>query len=200
MKTWGLIGIFLILIGQALALTPEERMRARIRMREEMHQKLQQSLLQGGDPTATLNDLSQLMDSMMEESMQDMQDLSRMAPSNGTSSLLGFNRRSYFSTEWTETKEGRSLLVKPADKDTKLDVQVNGQVISIKMEVAQKSNGSSMTGQSVQTQLVPNDCDGDQVKMQAQDNGLVLFFPYKGSSQKEKDRTPIQGKANDIQT
>lgn len=202
MKTFIGLSLFLILISQAFALTPEERQERRRQLREEMHQRLRQGMLQDFDPTAMMNDMSRLMDAMVEDSMQEMQELSRLVP--GASDALSGTRlgiRSNIVTEWTESATGRSLLVSPADKSAKLDVQVNGQVISIKTEFSQTSQGARMAGQSTQTQLVPGDCDGDQVKMEAKDNGLVLFFPYKNkTSPKPDERTPLRGNSNDIQT
>ena len=200
MKTISIFVTFLILLSQAFALTPEERMQQREKLREEMHQKLRQSLLHGTDPTPALNDMSRLMDSLMEDSLNDMDSLSRIAPSAGFSAF-GRGSLSQVSLEWSESPQGRSLLVKPSDKEAKLDVQVNGEVISIKMDLAKKANGSSFSGQTMQTQTIPSDCDGEQVKIEAKDSGLVLFFPYKGKAPKlEKDRSPLPANPNDIQT
>lgn len=176
-------------------------MRERMRLREEMHQKLRESMLRGTDPRGAMRDMEKLMDSMMEDMEMDMGQLDFGMPSLGGSHALSFGTRQHFSTEWTETSTGRSLVVRPASKDIKLDVQVKGQVVSISTDYAQKTKGTSVQGQSVQTQIVPPDCDGDQVKMEAKSEGLVLFFPFKGKSPgKDEGRTPIQGKASDIQT
>lgn len=193
MKHWARFVVLVISLTQALtpahALTPEERMQQRMRLREEMHRKMLDSVLRGGDPSSTLRDMDAMMDSLMEDSLADMQQLRGLAPGPVSRAL---------SMQWSETKEGRILFVKSADKDAKLDVEVKDQVVTIKTEFGQSTNGSQVRGQSTLSKTIPSDCDGEKVKLEAKEGGLELFFPFRGRAQEK--RVPLPGKPSDIQT
>lgn len=154
-----------------------------------------EAALSGQANDLALQDMERMMDGMMEEAMQEMQSLRDQAPRGSELRENRFWRGSRtFSSAWSESSQGRTLKVLPADKNAKLDVEVKQGLIILKSEVTQ-SNGRSL---AQQTFSVPQDCDGDQVKMEAKDGALSLFFPFRGRTQPE--RRPLKGNPGDIQT
>lgn len=127
----------------------------------QFHQKLREQMLKGFDDKS-LEDMNRMVDEMMDQSMRDF-------PS------MGFSRfSSGLNLSWNERKDGRELIIIPKSKEDKLDVQVQNQLITIKMT---KTEGNSHSASS-HAQNVPTDCDPDRVKMEAREGGLVMFFPW----------------------
>lgn len=189
MKTGFLLLLLITTVGKAFSESSDERLKRRMQLREEMHQKMRDSLFNDFDASSSFQKMDQLMDELMKDAFSDFdQSAFQLNSSNG------------ISTHWRESEKGRILTVKTEDKDAKVDVQVNGQKITLKTEYEQKSGQGLMKGQSTQMQTVPHDCDGDLVKMEATDKGVELFFPYKTGVQTTDERRPIEGNANDIQT
>lgn len=176
-------------VGNAFSESREERLKRRMQLREKMHQKMRESLFDDFDVNSSFSAMDKMMDELMKDAFSDFDQTSFQA-----------NSLSHVSTYWNESSSGRTLIVKTNDKDAKLDVQVKNQIITIKADYQKKAGQQDISALSSQVQPVPNDCDGDQVKMKATDKGLELFFPYKSAVKTNNGRVPIQPKPNDIQT
>jgi len=166
----------------------DSRLRARqeaMKLREELHRRLLNHLFHGAGST---DDVFKDMNSLFEDVMSDM----------GEDFTLGGSRN--YEMAWTESKEGRSLLLSPQDKNQKLEINVEQGMVSIKGNNEVKTpNGTSISSFS-HSYSVPGDCDWTKVKILERNGKIVLSFPYrsletapKGPKSKEKDpdRIPI---------
>lgn len=178
MKTL-LILIALSLVSTSWAQSPDERRAERMRQREALHQKMFQAL-QGDNLDRSLRDMEKMMNEMMSDMQMDMQEFNF---SSRTSALTPF------TYDWRMNEKGRSLVITPQSKETKLDVKVENQLLTIQSNMKQ--------GEAKRIMSVPQDCDPDRVKMEEKDGNLVLFFPFKS---KESGLKPLSGGKNDVQT
>jgi len=156
-----------------------------MRLREELHRRLLNHLFHG---TGTTDDVFKDMDSLFEDVMSDMgEDFSSGGSKN-------------YEMTWTESKEGRSLLLSPQDKNQKLEINVEQGMVSIKGNNQVKTpNGTSISSFS-HSYSVPGDCDWTRVKILEKEGKIVLSFPYKSldsapkspkPEEKNLDRTPL---------
>lgn len=172
------IFIFLLMLSSlSWAQTGSEE---RLKRYQDFHQKLREQMLKGFDDKS-LEEMNRMVDSMMDEALRDFP----------TSGLSRFSSGPTLS--WSEKKEGRELLVIPKSKNDKLDIQVQNQMITIKTV----TSGENLHAETSNMQNVPSDCEGDQVKMQSKEGGVVLFFPWKKSAKPaakslEPERKPLK--------
>ncbi|MBY0515289.1 MAG: hypothetical protein K2P81_00160 [Bacteriovoracaceae bacterium] len=181
----------LFLSLESLSMTPEERAIRREELRRQMHHKMLNGMLD--DPERIMHQMDRMMDDLLRDSLSDMEDLQRDFSQMRS---LQFAPRASVRTEWSEDQSGRILKVISPNKETKMDVQVLNGVVSIKTE----QNSTHYHNQMSRTQLVPGDCDGDKVKMEAKDGALVLHFPWKNKSIKpiKDERKPIQSNKQNV--
>lgn len=92
-------------------------------------------------------------------------------------------------TQWEEDTKGRTLYVTTKDKDQKLDLKIENEMIEIKS--VQEKKSQNMQSQSMSSHLVsvPNDCDANRAVISATDTGLKIFLPFK-EAQKVETKTP----------
>ncbi|HLW56076.1 MAG TPA: hypothetical protein VKY27_01745 [Bacteriovoracaceae bacterium] len=112
---------------------------------------------------------------------------------NRMSEFSSFSQSSMFKTEWQQSKDGRTIYINPSDKDQKLDIKIENGMIQIKS--AQEKSSDNMRSQSVSTQMmsIPHDCDANKAQISQMDDGVKIFFPFKGETKEiSPDRIPIK--------
>lgn len=151
-----------------------------LKMREEIHRRIMDKLINGvGSDENLFGD----MDLLMEESMKDMGR---------------FQMPEAVAAGWSESSAGRTLTVKPASPDQKLDINIQNRLITIKGQNETKSPTGAISSQSFsQSYSVPNDCDEKKVKMSQENGSIVMFFPYENL--KAEPRKPLPKSSSDVQ-
>jgi HSP20 family molecular chaperone IbpA len=164
--------------------TQFDRMKRRMELREEMHRRIVDKLMNGvGSDQNLFQDLEQEFEDLRPDSF------SGMKPSAN------------FSSEWVESKSGRTLVITPKDPEQKMNIDVNATQITIKGEVQHKTGNSTYSSSFTNSFPVPSDCDGSKVKMDSKDGKLLVELPYKTAKQVQpikskpinKTLTPIEG-------
>jgi len=178
---------FCLIIFSTLAMAQKMSPEEYARKRAEFDRKLRERIFNQAnmDSDRWVREMESAMEELMRDSMSEMDSLRRESDS------LGLGARGGVQLAWSESKDGRTLMVTPASADAQMDVQVLNGLITIKSEVV-KGNSRSMTSS---TQLVPGDCDGDKVKTEGKDGKLVLFFPWKLA---DKERKPLKSDQSNI--
>lgn len=161
-----------------------EQMQKRLELREEMHRRMMDKLLRGIGPD---QDLFKDMEQMFEESMSD--------------SLINIDtfrsNSSAFASEWVSDEKGRTLVITPKDAKQQLDIDVKGQLITIKGKSERSSQQGSFISSFSNSFSVPEDCDGTQVKMDQKDGKILVHFPFimaqkfKSIPRQKDERTPL---------
>lgn len=163
------------------ARTPFDRQKRRAELREEMHRRIRDMLINGrGDQNDLFKDLEQEFQENMAEAFADMDQ----------SSLV-----SNFSSEWTENKNGRTLEIIPKDTSQKINIDVNATTITIKGETKQQSGTTSISSAFNNSFPVPGDCDGTKVKMNSKNGKILVELPYRLPPKVEKK--PLTPKSSD---
>ena len=165
-----IIFIFLVCTGWAFADQQSDQIKRREEIREEVHQRIRDMLLNGkaDDP----------------DMFKDLEEDRGGNPVN-------------YKSEWLETKIGRTLAITPKDKDQKINVDVNATVITIKGDSLQKTATSTFSSAFTNSFPVPDDCDGTRVKMNSKDGKLLIELPFKSLRsvkapvKKEEERKPL---------
>lgn len=164
--------------------TQPDQMKRRMELREEMHRRIVDKLMNGvGSDQNLFQDLEQEFEDLRPNSFSDMK------PSAN------------FSSEWLEAKSGRTLVITPKDPEQKMNIDVNETQITIKGEVQHKTANSTYSSSFTNSFPVPNDCDGSKVKMNSKDGKLLVELPYKADKLVQpskpkpinKTLTPIDG-------
>lgn len=170
----------------------EDLIEKRMKMREEMHRRMIDKLLHGIGPDQDMfSDMEKMMDDIMSDSMSGL-SLTNSASIN-------------FSTDWQETKSGRTLAITPKDPGQNLDINVSNGFVTIKGKNERKTqNGVSYSNFS-NSFNVPADCDDTKVKMEQKDGKILLHFPFRTArastpeQKKEPERKPLPPSENDVQ-
>lgn len=150
----------------------EGQMSERMKMREEMHRRIRDMLINGnGNPDDLFADMEEEFEKSMRESFADVDAMSGMTVQS-----------SNFKSEWKETKTGRVLEVTPQDKDQKLNIDVNAEAITIKGESKQQTATTSFTSAFTNSFPVPGDCDGTRVKLNSVDGKILVELPFKSTA------------------
>ena len=97
-----------------------------------------------------------------------------------------------FKTQWEKSDEGRILYIQTQNKDQKLDLKIENQMVEIKTVEEKKTENMQSFSQSSQMISVPYDCDGNKAKITQTDDGLKVFFPYTDSTQKRQIKKSIR--------
>lgn len=159
---------------------PFDRQKRRAELREEMHRRIRDMLINGrGDQNDLFKDLEQQFEDTMADSFSGLDQ----------SSLV-----SNFKSEWTETKEGRTLIITPKDQNQKINIDVNATVITIKGETQQQSATTTSSSTFINSFPVPDDCDGTRVKMDSKDGNILVILPFKSIPQVKIEPKKIEKK------
>jgi HSP20 family molecular chaperone IbpA len=166
-----------------------DRSKRRMELREEMHRRIREKLINGRGDQDLFKDLEQEFEDAMSDSFMDLGKLSEQVSS--------------FSSEWLETTTGRTLVITPKDKDQKINIDVNATTITIKGELLEKTATSTMSSAFSNSFPVPEDCDGTKVKMDSKDGKLLVVLPYKvlrsSPVPKRDERRPLAPGDGDVQ-
>ena len=180
-----IIFIFLVCTGWAFADQQSDQIKRREEIREEVHQRIRDMLLNGkADDPDMFKDLEEELGSLMSDSFSGMNQFRGGNPVN-------------YKSEWLETKIGRTLAITPKDKDQKINVDVNATVITIKGDSLQKTATSTFSSAFTNSFPVPDDCDGTRVKMNSKDGKLLIELPFKSlrsvkvPAKKEEERKAL---------
>ena len=164
--------IFIALVWAVSAITqtpsrqPFDRMKRRMELREEMHRRIRDKLINGGSADQDMfKDLEQELEETMADTFSGIGQLS--------------NPSAKYTSEWLETKSGRTLVITPKDPNQKINIDVNASAITVKGEIIEKTATTSFTTVFNNSFPVPDDCDGTKVKMDAKDGKLLVVLPYK---------------------
>lgn len=144
---------------------PFDRQKRRAELRDEMHRRIRDMLINGrGDQNDLFKDLEKEFEDTMADSFSGLDQ----------SALV-----SNFSSEWAESKSGRTLVITPKDQNQKINIDVNATVITIKGETQQQTATTTSSSAFVNSFPVPDDCDGTKVKMNSKDGKLLVELPFK---------------------
>lgn len=181
----------------------EQKLAERMKLREEMHRRIQDMLLNGnGNPDNLFADMEAEFERTMKESFADVDAMSDFAQMQAGSSN--------FKSEWKESKTGRILEVTPQDKDQKLNIDVSASAITIKGETKTQTSTTSYSSAFSNSFPVPDDCDGTKVKLNSVDGKILVELPFKSSktvssapvrkiSPPKEERRPLPPSDGDIE-
>ena len=166
---------------QFLTQSPDtfNRLKRRMELREEMHKRMRDKILHG---IGSDENIFEGMEDMFEDALSDSMTIKASAN---------------FSSEWTESKTGRILIITPKTKDQQLNIDVNNEMITIKGKTEEKNDYTSVSSSFSNSFSVPNDCDGSKVKMDQKDGKILIELPFKGAAKvislppKKEERKPI---------
>jgi hypothetical protein len=151
----------------------------RMRLRMEMHRRMLEKVLHGNGPDQGLfDDMQKMIDDTLVQDMMPSDILNQDGLSGSGQSQV-----------WTENELGRTLTITPKDPKIPLDIKVeNGFIVLSSKQVDQNSSKSFQSMVNV-----PGDCDEKKVKIKAENNNIVVFFPFRSSKPKTvPDRLPVQ--------
>jgi hypothetical protein len=190
--------LVLILCFAALAQKPsadsrEARIQRAMEMREELHRRLIEHMFKG---TGSTEDIFKDMDSLFEDVMSDMN--SHFGERSSTADA--------YEMAWTESKEGRTLLLSPKNKEQRLEINVDQGMISIKGKTEHKFGQSTSISSFSHSYSIPQDCDGTKVKMLEKEGKILMIFPYKSASTSQESspkksiepRIPVKPSDQDV--
>jgi HSP20 family molecular chaperone IbpA len=85
-----------------------------------------------------------------------------------------------YELKWKDTKEGKDLEIIPKDKQTELNIAVEGEMVTIKGKRTSKK-GDAMSGvqQFEYSQNIPYDLDAAKNKISEKDGKIIVSFPRK---------------------
>jgi HSP20 family molecular chaperone IbpA len=158
-------------------------------LRLEMHRRMMEKLLHGTGPDEGLfEDLEKMMQESFSDAFKSFQDLDREAfQPKGLAPV---------KTNWTESKEGRTLRIDPQDPDINLDIKVDETQIHIKGEKKKKGGKRIAFSEFSYSLSTPSDVNAAEVKITQSDSGLLLFLPFKKTD--EKGRSPVQKRPGEV--
>lgn len=192
-RMYVVLTVILLLVFWAIAGFGQKRVadpiQQRLQLREELHRKMLNNLLSGSHD----EDLFRDMDKLMEDAMKDI-------GAGGSSFSYSIGAQN-FETEWTESSNGRTLLITPQSKDQKLDINVEQEMVTIKGKTENKTPGGVMVSDFQNSFSIPQDCDSGKVKMDQKDGKIVMFFPWKSVkkiSPKKDERLPLPKADSDV--
>lgn len=167
-----------------------DRQKRRMELREKMHQRMIDKLVNGNGPDQDLfGDMEKEMAEAMKEATAGDYFPSTINPN--------------FGMEWEESKTGRSLFITPQSKDQKLEIDTKPNIVTIKGESEQKTPNGVSRSTFQNSFSVPEDVDGTKVKMSQKEGKIVMEFPYKvfktiTTPKKEETRKPLPPSENDV--
>lgn len=144
-----------------------EQMQKRLKMREEMHRRMMDKLINGVGPDQDMfKDMEQFMNDVMSDSFTGFDSLTEPRVEN-------------YKMDWSESAAGRTLNITPKTPEQQLDINVSNGLIIIKGKVEDKRPNGIAVSNFTNSFNVPGDCDPGKVKM-SQDKGKILvYFPWR---------------------
>lgn len=143
------------------------QMEKRLRMREEMHRRMMEKLMNGiGPDHGMFSDMESFLDEVMSDSFSGSSGFSRKTSRN-------------YRMDWAENKEGRTLIITPKGPEQKLDINVKDGLITIEGKTEEKTATGTSSASFKNSFNVPGDCDDSKVKIDQKDGKILVAFPYK---------------------
>jgi len=184
--------ITLFAFGQKEENTRREKYEKALKMREELHRRLFDHLFRG---SLANDDIFKDMDSLFEDAL-----------SNVDSNFLG-PRSNNYEMAWSESKDGRTLLLAPKNKDQKLEINVEEGMIQIKGQNEEKTEYGTSVSSFSNAFSVPDDCDWKRVKILEKEGKILISFPYVTNKnipepqkkQTKDERFPLKPSQGDIE-
>jgi HSP20 family molecular chaperone IbpA len=175
-------------LGQKLGGTrtqnsPQDQIRRHLELREEMHRRMREKILNGiGED----DDLFKGMEDMMNQAFSD--------PTMGAGLGLLDESSQPVIMDWTENKTGRTLIITPKDPSQKIDLDVKQEMITIKGENKSEHSASQFSNSFP----VPHDCDGKKVKISGKDGKIMMEFPFRKLEKQSDGRRPLPPSGEEI--
>jgi HSP20 family molecular chaperone IbpA len=167
---------------------PLDHLKRSMELREEMHRRMRDKILRGIGPD---QDMFKDMEKLLEETMSESH--------SGFDSIVP---AANFSMEWLRSNGGRTLVVTPKNPQQQLDIDVKTHMITIKGKVENKSAGNSFVSSFSNTFSVPEDCDGDRVKIDQRDGKILVELPFRSVKQinvpKKEERKPLPPSGEEV--
>jgi HSP20 family molecular chaperone IbpA len=164
------LGIILLFFVWALSSFGQKKTMTREELRERMHQRMRDHLIQG---FGSQEDIFKDMDTLFNEP------------------LVSQN----FQSEWAETSSGRRLTLTPKTPEQKLDLKIENGIITIKGETKEEGMVSEFTNSF----SVPDDCDPGRVKISQGKGTIIVDLPFIKTEPKKEVLKPIKPSESDIQ-
>lgn len=170
--------LIFLLSFQAFAQHDTEGREKILKMREEMHRRMMEKLINGlGDDEALFKDMEQMMNDLMKDSFKGFDSYA--------------HRPHNFKSEWKESKEGRTLEITPNKPEQQLDINVANNMITIKGKTELKTANGTQVSNFTNSFSVPGDCEAGKMKMDLKNGKILVFFPfYKPTENKRKPLGP----------
>jgi HSP20 family molecular chaperone IbpA len=165
-----------------------DRQKRRLELREEMHRRMRDKLLHGVGPD---QDMFKDMEKMMDEAMTEANSgFDVMAPAD------------HYATEWVRSNSGQTLVITPKNPKQQLDIDVKANMITIKGNFENKSGGSTYISNFSNSFGIPEECDGNQVKINQKDGKILVELPYrvvkKVTVPKKEERKPLPPSSGEV--
>ncbi len=180
-RMYVILGVFfLVLLWAFSGFSQKQDPRA---LREELHRKMIENLFHGTHDDQLFQDMEKLMDDAMKDSL-----------GTGSSSFSYSFGAQNFETEWQESESGRTLFITPQNKEQKLDINVQKDMVTIKGKAERKTPNGTSVSDFQNSFSIPQDCDSSKVKMDQKSGKIVMFFPWKTmkkESPKKDERIPL---------
>jgi HSP20 family molecular chaperone IbpA len=160
-----------------------------MQLSEELHRKMIENLFYGTHDEDLFKDMEKLMDDAMKDA------------GVGTSSFSYSFGQQNFDTEWQESSQGRTLLITPQNKDQKLDINVEKEMVTIKGKNERKTQSGTSVSDFQNSFSIPQDCDSSRVKMDQKEGKIVMFFPWKIEKKivpKKDEKIPLPKSDSDV--
>lgn len=177
--------IFILSLPQAFAQHDTEGREKIMKMREDMHRRMMEKLINGiGSDDEFIRDMDKYMNQMLQESFKGFDSYS--------------HRPQNFKSEWKESSAGRTLEITPNKPEQKLDINVQNNMITIKGQTEVKTANGTQVSQFSNSFNVPGDCEATKMKMDLKDGKIIVFFPYFKPTE-TKPRKPVGPSDKDVQ-
>lgn len=168
-----------------------DSMQKRMKMREEMHRRMMDKLLNGVGSDDLFSDMEKFMDEVMTDSFNGLNSFSRTTAQN-------------YKLEWSESKKGRILAITPSNPEQQLDINISNGLIVIKGKAETKTPHGVSVSNFSNSFNVPGDCDPSKVKMDQKDGKILVEFPFRSVkavdiTPPKNDRKPLPPSEGDVQ-
>lgn len=173
---------------------PFDRMKRRLELREEMHKRMMDRLMNGNaaDPSM-FKDLEQFLDESLKDSMSGIDSLGQIS-----------GLQAHFKSQWLDGESGRILEITPKNPGQQLDIDVNASQITIKGKTEATTENGGIVSSFSNAYSIPGDCDGTKVKMSQKDGKILVEVPYRNQKTisvqpKGQDRKPLPPSPTDVE-
>lgn len=170
--------LLLLICFSAIAQHDTEGREKIMKMREEMHRRMMEKLINGiGPDDGLFNDMEQMMNDMMKDTFTGFDSYA--------------HRPQNFKHQWKESTTGRTLEITPNKPEQQLDINVANGMITIKGKTEIKTANGMQVSNFTNSFGVPGDVEAGKMKMDLKEGKILVFFPYwKPTENKRKPVTP----------